>query len=235
MKTIEVCGSKFNLYWYNLSLILVPIILTLTFVFRDSNGIFYVPLSCGICAMIIFVNFPSIVIVLHSRPIYFDDLIIKNYEGQGYIYDDMFRKKYQNIFRWIASITSSLMIALTAELWFFRDTMFQGESSSSGSQAVSSFVVLGIIGGMLRLYYGATMILGNLLLFILRRLKRKEQERMRQEAQQRTLVELSSVGVSISNDTEEKETLIIPRAVSHDNLRNIVGFKPTIMMTDLFN
>lgn len=186
--------------------------------------------------MIVFVNFPSIVISLHSRPIYFDDLIIKNYEEEGHIYDQKFRKKYQNIFKWIASITSSLMIALTAELWFFRDEMFQG-TVPTGKQAVNSFVVLGIIGGMLRLYYGATMILGRILLFILRRLKRREQERLRQVTQQRTLVELSSLGVSIGEDKEE-ESLIIPRTASHNDLqahgRNIVGFKPTLM-SDIFN
>jgi hypothetical protein len=108
MITINLCGNKFDLYWYNLSLLLVPIILSLTFIFEDIHGIIYVPLTCGISAMIIFLNFPTIVIFLHSRPIYFDDLIIKNYEGDGYIYDDTFRHKYQNVFKWIASFTSSL-------------------------------------------------------------------------------------------------------------------------------
>ena len=231
-----ICGRPVDLHWYNfLSLIAVPIILTLTFVFQNAHDIIYEPLMCGICAMIIFINFPAVVIFLHSRPIYYDDLIIKNYEGEGYIYDDNFRKKYQVIFQWFATITSSFMIGLTVELWFYRSKMFP-QSSGTGAKAVSSFVVMGVIGGMLKLYYGATMILGRIILFALKYFKQKEQERMRLEVERRTVVELSGVGVTIGTDLDEAS--LIPRAASYNNLRSsettIHGFKPTLM-TDLFN
>jgi hypothetical protein len=233
-KTISLCGSSFDFYWYNLTLLLVPIILVTTFIYEDIHGIIYVPLSCGVSAMIVFLNFPTIVIFLHSRPIYFDDLIIKNYEGEGYFYDDSFRQKYQRVFKWIASITSSLMIVLTVELWFFRDSMFQNDQAndSTKGKAVNSFVVLGVIGGMLRIYYAATMMIGRLLLTILKRLKRREQERLRLQAQDRTLVELTGIGVSIVD--EDEDIPIIQRAASYGDLKSIIGFKPTLMI-DIFN
>lgn len=235
--TMSVCGSKVELYWYNLTLLLVPLILVLTFTYQDIHGMIYVPLACGISAMIVFVNCPSMVIFLHSRPIYFDDLIIKNYEGEGYIYDESFRRKYQRVFMWIASVTSSLMIVLTVEMWFFRDTMFQGnsENDTKKGQAVNNFVVLGVIGGMLRIYYMATMAIGRFLLFILKRLKRQESERLRLQAEQRTLVELTSIGVSIAGDNEELEPMLTQsRSASYGDLSNIIGFKPTLM-ADIFN
>lgn len=234
--TLSVCGSKVELYWYNLSLLLVPIILSLTFMYQDVHGMIYVPLACGMSAMIVFLNCPSMVIFLHSRPIYFDDLIIKNYEGEGYIYDESFRRKYQRVFMWIASVTSSLMIVLTVEMWFFRDSMFQGNNdNTTKGKAVNNFVVLGVIGGMLRIYYMATMAIGRCLLFILKRLKKRESERLRMQAQRRTLVELTSIGVSIADDNDEAEPILTQsRSASYGDLTNIVGFKPTLM-ADIFN
>lgn len=195
---------------------------------------FYVPVSCGISALIIFLNFPSIVIFLHSRPIYYDDLIVKNYDGEGYIYNEEFRKKYQKIFQWIISVSSSVMVAFTVELWFFRDRLFAQNSEgsqSTGDRAVNAFLVLGIIGGLLRIYYGAAMLLGKLLLTVLEVLKKREQERLRRTVEERTLVQLTSIGVSISGDDEE----LVPlhRSSSHGDL-HITGFKPTLM-ADIFN
>ena len=233
MKIISVCGKKIQLYWYNLTLLLVPIILTLTFVYQDENAVIYVPFSCGISALILFLNFPSFVIMLHSRPIYFDDLIIKNYEGDSCIYDESFRKKYQKIFVVIASSTSAIMVGVTVELWFFRDDTFNGNGdNSAGDQTVNSFVVLGIIGGLLRIYYGATMILGRVLLSVLKKLKKKEQEKLRQNAQDRTLVELTGMGVTISNDESDEVHLI--NESDQQQTFNLVGFKPTVMR-DIFN
>jgi hypothetical protein len=213
----------------------VPVILALTFVYQNQKGMFYVPVTCGISALIIFLNFPSIVIFLHSRPIYYDDLIMKNYEGEGYIYNEEFRKKYQKIFQWIISASSSIMVSFTVELWFFRDSMFnnQNTNQSTSDKAVNAFVVLGVIGGLLRMYYGAAMMLGKLLLTILKGLKKREQERLRQVTENRTLVELTSIGVTIAGEDDE---LILQRASSCNDMKSltITGFKPTLM-ADIFN
>lgn len=225
---LRLCGNAYEITWYNIvSLLLVPIILTLTFVFQNVHQVIYVPLACGICAMIIFVNYPSIVIFLHSRPIYYDDLIIKNYEGEGHIYDEGFRKKYQVIFQWIASVTSSCMIGLTVEVWYYKDDIFTHSNNN-----VNAFITMGVIGGMLKLYYGATMILGRILLSALKYFKKKEQEKLRRANQERTLVELTGIGVTIA-DEDEEAIPIIPRTVSCDNVK-LAGFKPTLMV-DLFN
>jgi hypothetical protein len=159
---------------------------------------------------------------------------MKNYEGEGYIYNDEFRKKYQKIFQWIISITSSIMVGFTAELWFFRDTMFSrgvgDEATDSLTTKVSPFVVLGIIGGLLRIYYGAAMLLGKMLLSVLKYLKKREQERLRQSTEERTLVELTSIGVTIAGDDDGGSGL------QEDGSGGLVitGFKPTLM-TDIFN
>jgi len=185
---------------------------------------------------------------LHSRPIYYDDLIIKNYENEGHIYDEAFRKKYQNIFKWMASVTSSLMVAFTAELWYFKDSVFSDSGSgsdsggtSAGKSTVNSFLVLGVIGGLLRIYYSATMLLGNLILTILKWLKKREQERLRRAVERRTIVELSSVGVTIGDDDDDPPLLRrsascteLLESTPMSKMGGMVEFKPTLM-TDIFN
>ena len=173
----------------------------LTVIYEAKHGVFYIPFVCGISALIIFVNFPAFVIFLHSRPIYYDDLIIKNYDGDGYIYDEEFRKKYQILFRWMASITSSAMVTVTVAMWFLRDTLFR-QGNNNGSQALSIYVMLGILGGMMKIYYTATMTIGRVLLFILKVVKRREQERLRleAEAERKTLIELNHIGIFNGQD-----------------------------------
>ena len=216
--------SQWYLTHFNLTLLLVPLILTLTFVYQDKEGVIYVPISCFVSALIIFLNFPSIVIFLHSRPIYYNDLILTNYDEEGHIYQDEFRKKYQKIFQWIISVSSAIMVGVTAELWFYRDSMFISQSEEKNQ--LRSYVILGIIGGLLRIYYGAAMLLGNLLLLILKKLKRREQERLRMSTEERTLVELTSIGVTISEEDSEP-------FIHQDNIP--LNKVTPILMTDIFN
>ena len=173
------------------------------------------------------------VIILHSRPIYYDDLVIKNYndEESANLYDDSFRKKYQNIFRWIVTVTSSAMIGVTVSLWYFRDSMF-----SNNGHVVNSFVIVGVIGGMLRIYYAATMLIGRFIMILLRYLRKREQQRLRNVVEQRTLIELTSMGMRIGNDTDADSSSLLPRTASCHNFTTspVVGFKPTIMV-DIFN
>lgn len=204
--------------------------ITLTALYDGIYGEFYIPVLCGLSALIIFLNFPAVVIFLHSRPIYYDDLIIKNYDGDGYIYDEEFRKKYQHIFRWIASVTSSVMVAITILMWFIRNTMIHSDDGSStsgdsrsgnGTKALNIFVILGIIGGMMRIYYTATMLIGRVLLSILKLLKRREQERRRLEIEHKMLIELDTIDIRSVD-------------VTNDRHMSVIGFKPTLM-ADIFN
>ena len=234
--TITLCEHNFELElrWFNLSLLLVPIILTLTFIFEDQHSLIYAPISCGVSAMIVFFNFPTLVVALHSRPIYYDDLKLKNYNEEDIlpIYDDEFSKKYQRIFRWCSTVTSSVMIGITVELWYFKDQFQTGGDKG----VVSSLAVLGIIGGIFRLYYSTVTIIGRLIIFILKLLKKRDQERLRRIANQRTLVQLGSMGIEMGDDKDD-EALIIPRTAScHDFSGITLKDRAKVMgMVDLFN
>lgn len=195
----------YNWRWLNMSLLLIPVVLTLTALYKDKYQAVYVPVTWGCCALVLFCNFPSIVIMLHSRPIYYDDLIIKTYSISSDSDDDseaasatatmethIFCKKYQKIFLWISTTTSAIMVGLTAELWFYKDSIYGDDAG-----LVNSVAAMGIVGGILKVYYSSTMAIGALVMFILKYLKRRDQRALLQTTEQRTLIELSDMGVTI--------------------------------------
>jgi hypothetical protein len=192
-------------HWYYLSLLLLPIILTLAFVFKDEHDVIYVPFAFSICSMILFLNFPILVILLHSRPIYYDDLIIKNYNDDeaNRMYDDEFRRKYQRIFRLISTFTSSIMIGMATSLWFFRDGLFSHDSNQK-HDVYYNFAIIGIISGIFSMYCRATMLIGNIIMYVLKWLRAREQEKMRKYQDTIALVELTTEGIISSENIQEQ-------------------------------
>lgn len=192
--------------WHQLSNLLIPIILTLSFVFKDEHDIIYVPVAFGVCSLILFLNFPMLVIFMHSRPIYYDDLIIKNYnEDEAHrMYDEEFRRKYQRIFRLISTITSSSMIGFATALWFFRDRLFAHDETQKHN-IFNIFAIIGIISGIFSIYYRTTMLIGNIIMFVLKKLRAREQELIRKQQETIALNELASEGINLIVDTEYKQ------------------------------
>ncbi len=226
---MKVCGAELRLY--HLTLLLIPIILALTFTFQEAHKVIYVPFSFTVCALILFANFPGIVVMLHSRPIYYDDLVIRSYneEDVPVIYDDAFCKKYQKIFRWLATVTSALMVSLTAEMWFYRDRLFSGDTD-----VINSLAALGIIAGILRIYYSITMTLGRLIMFVLKVLQKREQEKILRLTEQRTLIDLNNIGIVIRTSDDVMKEELITHTEDHQDFRQHVILKDRAMV-DLFN
>jgi hypothetical protein len=240
---------KIKLYWHNLTLLLIPLIAILTFIFKDKHQFIYAPLNLGICALILFLNYPSIIVSLHSRPIYYDDLVIKDYneeEAQRF-YDNQFRRKYQKVFRTAIAITSSILVVITVELWYYREKIFSDdqENISQQTQLVKFVVIISILGGLLRIYYGATMLIGKIVMFILKQLKKREQRKIRQREQELIMYHLTSDGITvrpntrtrqtsltITNEEPDEQAIIPPRSHSFSGAQteiNVIGFKPSVM------
>ena len=235
---IKQAATK-HLKLYHATLLLIPLILGLTFGFPDNehHRSIYVPLSIGTCSFLLFMNFPNLVVFLHTRPIYYDDLVIKDFNDDDArkFYDDTFHKKYQRIFKTVIAITSSLLVVGTSELWFFRDKLFNtgNAADTSNNKLVTNFVIIGVIGGILRIYYTTTLFIGKLVMFILRYVKKREQEQLRMETHNRIKQELELAGIDMHEDDDE---LLSSDSENQQEtqIKKIVSFKPTLM-TDIFN
>lgn len=228
--------------WHNLTLLLIPLILVLTFVFKDKYNFIYVPIVFGICALILFTNYPAIVINLHSRPIYYDDLVIKDYsdDENGGFYDDAFRRKYQNIFKTVIIISSSLMVVGTVEMWYYRNHIFTNSNTTRHDQLMNMLIIVSILGGLFRIYYSAVMFIGTFVMFILKQLKKREQRLFRERGQDMMMYNLTSDGIILADgDVVTGEVPVqappIPRTRSLEHMADHeLSLKPSIMC-DIFN
>lgn len=230
--------------WYNLSLLLIPLILVLTFLFKDRYNFIYVPIVFGICALILFTNYPIIVISVHSRPMYYDDLVIKDYsdDSDSNFYDDAFRRKYQNIFKTVIIISSSLLVAGTVEMWYYRNHIFAGSGSESRhDQLMSILVVISILGGLFRIYYSAVMFIGTFVMFILKQLKKREQRLLQARCQEIMMYNITNDGITLMEEGRTGGTVgtggtaPITRTRSLEHMADHeLALKPSIMC-DIFN
>lgn len=217
---------------FNLSLFLIPLILTLTSFFEDKHALIYTPISWGIASFILFINFPDLLLSLHSRPIYYDDLIIKDYNDNesSDLYDSAFRGKYQKIFKWVVTITSTVMISLIVEIWYFRAEYFN--STSNG--IITNVVALSIVASLFRIYYSASLFIGKMIMWVLRYYKQKEIDNQRQVAQVEVELALTNSGIRIISAGESRDNApLLDRSVSC-NAMQIVSLKPYVM-ADVFN
>lgn len=186
----------------------------MAFIFENEHDVVYVPIAFGVCSLIVFLNFPALVIFMHSRPIYYDDLLIKNYndEEANRMYDEDFRRKYQRSFRLISTFTSSIMIGFATALWFFRDKLF-AHNENQRHNVFNNFAIIGIISGIFSIYYRASLLLGNIIMFILKRLRAREQEKIRKQQETYALNELATEGINLlppatQVDNSDKEEVL---------------------------
>jgi len=223
------------------SLLLIPTIVLLTIIFHRQHDLIYMPIATGISSFILFVNFPKVVLMFHQRPLYYDDLVIKDYsrEDTEQIYDEKFRHRYQHIFRWVVTVTSALMIGVLTEIWYIRSDFVQGQSQQQQQQSQNSFIkpdiaaALAIIISLGSGYLKISVLFGKLLMKILKYFKRKQIARRRAEHQRRTVIELTSANIQIDDMAETKLLQEQGRVRSEGNLQ-ILGLQQSTV-TEIFH
>lgn len=236
------CRKQREVLWYNWSLLLIPIIIQFTVLFDEEYNIVYMPVSLIICSFILFVNFPNLVLSFHQRPLYYDDLKIKDFneedeENEEHIYDNEFRKRYQNIFKWVVTITSPIVIGALCEVWYMRDAFGNSnagaDAPSSGGMGTyldpSKTAAFAIIASLAQVYLKGSVMFGKLLMVVLKVLKTRAITQKRNTAQRATTIELRNLGVGIGEDAPMTQWLLennspLRRAKSDSNL---IAMTPT--------
>ena len=193
------------------------------------------PLSATVSSFILFVNFPKLVIAFHQRPLYYDDLEIRDYnddDADEHIYDDSVRNRYKNIFRWVITVTSPIVIGILVEVWYmksdFANDNATGVNSAHGGplyMSPSTAAALAIMISLATGYLRGSIIFGKMLMFILKYFKRREIAKRRYHNAQVARDEANNVGVTVdTREDEEMRTMLLsastqPRRVrSHSDL-----------------
>ena len=159
-------------------------IITILF-FEKIRNSYSISFTIFIVSVIIFTNFPLLVIYSISKPLYYNDLFLDDKKLPNYLLPKNIRDKIEKIFVRALIFTNSISIALLSNYWLFKT-----------DNEKSLFEIIGITGGILKIL----QITNNCLSFIiLKILKWKVIYRARIHSQE-----------SISSDDEDERESLSP-------------------------
>ena len=167
-----LCCSKIPIKRYFLPLVGIFVLLGFEF-FQNYS---YLPLIFFIGCVIIFWNFPYIIYAANSKPIYIQDLFIDDAKIPNYEVSAKLKVKFQSIFLWTLIITDALAVAALADYWLYK---------YSSLNFNSYLEVLGVTGGVLKIFSTINHYVGKLLIKILHKVindeHRKNRKRIRNQ------------------------------------------------------
>ncbi len=120
----------------------------------------YLPVIVGFSSFILFWNFPKLAIFFNCRPFYYEDLYALPSTENIIVVDEKLKDKFRCIFEWCLIISSSI---LTGALTCYR--LYSAETT----QVVSYFEIIGITGGILKIYYMVNYSIGTIILHVLKK------------------------------------------------------------------
>ena len=92
-------------------------------------------------AFIIFWNFPIIVTINNSKPLYYEDLFINSNAIPKHEFEMQTIDSFRNVYHGLIIFTNSILTAVLVEYWLFKT---QNETSI--------YVIVGITGGILQIF-----------------------------------------------------------------------------------
>ena len=133
------------------------------FAYEEFRDEVYLPLLVSFVFFIIFWNFPFLVYYTASRPMYYEDLFVDEKKIPNYDVNPRIKKKFQTIFIWVLIFTNTLLIAALSEYWLYKTVL-----------VFSYMEILGITGGIIKIFQMINNAIGDIMLKILRHYVKKE-------------------------------------------------------------
>ena len=125
-------------------------------VLDEVRNFYYFPLIFTFSFFVLFWNFPFLVYYTNTQPTYYEDLFVKR-KQPDYNVPYKVRDKFECIFSWTIIITSSLTMGLLADYWLYKTY-----------HVASIFEILGITGGILKLFQFINNLIGKMLIKIIK-------------------------------------------------------------------
>ena len=202
----KICGSK--ILYKRVSLILIGIIALLWD--PHIQNYFYIPFVIFVSAFTIFWNFPVLILFTNSRPLYYEDLFIADWNVKLLDINDDVRKKFETRFQCILIFSNSIFCSALADYWLYE---------LSEKKDYSYIGLLGITGGIVKIFQFINHCSGSLLLFFTRRalLKRSKKTHLDNNEKIRHTIEYIEDGIelrTISPDEKKEDILDINKITS---------------------
>ena len=156
---------------------------------KDVFSYTYFPIISGTAAFIVFWNFPFLAYTTASRPLYYEDLFIDETRFPNYNIDTKIKDKYQCILLWVLICTNSVLLGALSDYWLYKT-----------SQENSILQIIGITGGIIKIFQIINNTAGRILLKIIKREIMVEKIKMenRENESIENIVNLKKIG-SLSN------------------------------------
>ena len=165
-----MCCSLKDIYNYVFQkkrlLLLFLLLIIPPFIFKEYlyNFYYFTPVLI-IISFSLFWNFPQIATLMHTRPLYFSDLEVTIEQKNIFKTEEAFniaKQKYKFIFMICLSIVTSILIGALFDIWLIK---------TKNTNDLPE--IIGITGGMLSMYGKFQNYFGKFLLYILFRVKEK--------------------------------------------------------------
>lgn len=195
----KICGTQ--ILYKRASLILIGIIALLWD--PHIQNYFYIPLVIFFSAFTIFWNFPVLILFTNSRPLYYEDLFIADWNVKLLDINDGVRKKFETRFQCILIFSNSVFCAALADYWLY-ELLDKKDYSYVG--------LLGITGGIVKIFQFINHCSGSILLACTRKalLKRNREKSLDNELKIRHSIEYIEDGVELTTiSPAEKQEVVL--------------------------
>lgn len=162
-----------------LLLLLIPIQISILATIKELSNPNYIRYFVLNMSFIVFYNYPNLLLSIHKKPEYYDDLIIKTYlhepmaAQESEKIEDKYKVLYQNIFKWSLLITSPIICALLTDVWFIKSNFATKDKESVKYLNPETVSALAIIFSLSSLYIKISILFGKILIKILKYFRNK--------------------------------------------------------------
>ena len=143
-------------------------------VFEEFRDFVYFPFIVSGAFFVIFWNFPILVYVTASKPLYYEDLFIDEKRLPNYDVDPVIKNKFQNILVWILIITNSILVGVLSDYWLYKT---QNEKNY--------LEIIGVTGGIIKIFQVINNSIGRCMIKMLKSCIKRENKKFRKEQRER--------------------------------------------------
>ena len=157
-----VCGRSVK--YKRVSLLLLSLLGLLWHSDIAQQNYYAAPAIVFTCAFVLFWNFPIFVLFINSRPLYYEDLFLKDTSVPLTGLTTRVREKFENRFQTVLIFTNSMFTAALADYWLYQ---FSDATAETGN--VSIVGLMGITGGIIKIFQLVNHTSGSILLYCTRK------------------------------------------------------------------
>jgi hypothetical protein len=143
-------------------------------IFEDFRDFIYLPIILSGAFFILFWNFPILVYVTASKPLYYEDLFIDEKRLPNYDVDPLIRDKFQNILVWVLIVSNSILVGVLSDYWLYKTLNIE-----------SYLEVIGVTGGIIKIFQVVNNSICRLMIKILKKCIKTENKKFRHEQRER--------------------------------------------------